>query len=201
MCDLKLKVLKFTWGVKCEFLTTLLIIFWNKLLWVTLNFPAVENFFQSRLDRVYLSNSYYAETKRKAKNKSNGRQKVKRCDNNGLFWTHNTDLVFIKSGRNPAAQKLGGLTYNGTAIEAGVYKQCQLVLMKKLQLSAHRKLNYCLNLPNAFEFQRSLGSHPDLNWATKPISFKWHLRNCQGLEGNTPQNLSIGAQHFEIQNI
>lgn len=46
-------------------------------------------------------------------------QKVKPYDNNGFFWTCNIDLLLIKSGMNPAAQKSGGLSYHVAATEAG----------------------------------------------------------------------------------
>lgn len=76
---------------------------------------------------------------------------------------------------NPAAQKLGGLTYHVAATEAGVPEQCQLVLIWKLQLRAPSKSNYSIHLPHASEFQGSFGSHPDLNCAAQVHLFQMTL--------------------------
>jgi len=73
---------------------------------------------------------------------------------------------------NPAAQKLGVLSYYVAATEAGVHEQCQLVLIWKLQLRAHSKSNYTIHLPHASEFQGSFGSHPDLNYAAQAHRFQ-----------------------------
>lgn len=61
----------------------------------------------------------------------------------------NIDLLLIKSGMNPAAQKLEGLSYHVAATEAGVHEQYQLVLTWKLQLGAPSKSNHSIHLPHA----------------------------------------------------
>lgn len=84
----------------------------------------------------------------------------------------NIDLLFIKSEMNPAAQKLGGLSYHVAATEAGVHEQCQLVLTWKLQLRAPSKSNYSIHLPHASQLQGSFGSYPDLNCAAQAHLFQ-----------------------------
>lgn len=130
-------------------------------------------------------------------------QKVKPYDNNGSFWTYNIDLLLIKSGMNPTAQKLGGLSYHVATTEAGVHEQRQLVLMWKLQLRAPSKSNCSLHLPQPLNSRGALAPTQIWTMLPKPISFQWRFQSCKALWNNPFQRkmfLLNCARHTEIQN-